>query len=211
MKGLFITGTDTDVGKTYVTSLLARELVALGYAISARKPIASGCVNGCADAQQLAAATGEDEMHVCPYRFPLAVSPERAMRYANKPVTLTDCVTACKNKNTFTLVEGAGGWLSPLAIDGNNADLAARLNLPIMLVVANRLGCINHALLTLASIQQYRLDCCAIVLNNVNNASADPDNITDLQRLTQLPVFSLESNEAQLSAALMQRLLTFVK
>lgn len=210
MKGFFVTGTDTDVGKTYITSRLARDITALGYAISVRKPIASGCVDGCTDAQQLAAATGEDETIVCPYRFPLAISPERAMRYANQNISLDDCVIACTNTSRFTLIEGAGGWLSPLASNASNAELAMALNLPVILVVANRLGCINHALLTLESIQQRNLPCHAIVINTVSSASADADNVTDLQRFTNLPVFAVHT-EAQLPTALIQHLLTFVK
>lgn len=197
MKGLFITGTDTDVGKTYVTSLLAQQLVTAGIGVSARKPVASGCAQACVDAEALAQATGEDSNIVCPYRFMPAISPERAMRQAGKTITLADCIAACNNSNHFTLVEGAGGWLSPLCSNGDNADLALRLALPVLLVASNRLGCINQTRLTLQAIQQRGLTCIAIVLNDAQH-HADAENLIDLQARVNVPIFPLEFEENQL-------------
>ena len=205
MKGLFITGTDTDVGKTYVSALLARQLKSGGYAVSARKPIASGCVNGCVDAEHLAEATGEDPFIVCPYRFAQAISPERAIRLAGQTISLVDCVDVCRNSQTFTLVEGAGGWLSPLCSDGDNADLAHALAQPVLLVASNRLGCINQTRLTLQAIEQRGLTCLAIILNEVNPDS-DADNLLDLQRLIPVPIFSLAYQAKRLPAELLSLL-----
>lgn len=202
MKGLFITGTDTDVGKTYVTSLLARQLKTAGYEVSARKPIASGCVKGCVDAERLAEATGEDPLIVCPHRFVPAISPERALRLAGQTISLTDCLCVSSNSSAFTLVEGAGGWLSPLCSDGDNADLAHALAQPVLLVASNRLGCINQTRLTLQAIEQRGLTCLAIILNEVSPDS-DADNLLDLQRLIPLPVFSLAYQAERLPETLL--------
>jgi dethiobiotin synthetase len=206
MKGIFITGTDTDVGKTYVTSLLAQQLAAAGLNVSARKPVASGCTHGCVDAEALAQATGEDSNVVCPYRFAPAISPERAMRQAGKIITLTDCVKVCNNSAHFTLVEGAGGWLSPLCSDGDNADLAQQLALPVVLVASNRLGCINQTRLTLQAIQQRGLTCIAIVLNDAQ-PNADAENLIDLQARVNVPIFSLGFEDKQLPAELLSLLI----
>lgn len=202
MKGLFITGTDTDVGKTYVTSLLARQLKEAGYGVSARKPVASGCTYGCFDAEHLAEATGEDEFIVCPYRFAPAISPERAIRLAGQTISLVDCVDVCRNSQTFTLVEGAGGWLSPLCSDGDNADLAHALAQPVLLVASNRLGCINQTRLTLQAIEQRGLTCLAIILNEVNS-DGDADNLLDLKRLIPVPIFSLTHQAKRLPESLL--------
>jgi dethiobiotin synthetase len=172
MTGFFITGTDTDVGKTYITARLAREYLAQGKRVAVRKPVASGCgdqLDACADARILAEVSGEDEWLVCPHRFAPAVSPARAMQEAQQRVlVLDDLVLACRQETQekITLVEGAGGWLSPLTPSAYNADLASALGLPVILVVANRLGCINHALLTLQAIQQSGLACPQVILNH---------------------------------------------
>jgi dethiobiotin synthetase len=209
MKGVFITGTDTDVGKTYITALLARQLIQRGYGISARKPVASGCIQGCVDAEILAQATGEDSYVVCPYRFAPAISPERAMRQAGQIIHLTDCVLACQNAEHFLLVEGAGGWLSPLCHDADNADLAQALDFPVIIVASNRLGCINQTRLTLQAINQRGLSCMAVVLNEVS-PDGDADNLLDLQRLTQVPIFSLAYQGKQLPETLFSSLTSLV-
>ncbi len=205
MKGIFITGTDTDVGKTYVTSLLARQLKEAGYGVSARKPVASGCSHGCTDAEILAQATGEDCHVVCPYRFAPAISPERAIRLAGQHISLTDCLRASSNSAAFTLVEGAGGWLSPLCSDGDNADLAHALAQPVLLVASNRLGCINQTRLTLQAIQQRGLTCIAIVLNDPQH-HADAENLIDLQARVNVQVFPLGFQASQLPTELLSLL-----
>ncbi len=197
MHGLFIAGTDTDVGKTTITALIAQQLRDRGKAVSARKPIASGCDVSCNDATRLAQATGEDEWLICPHRFKAAVSPERSIRLENKQLTLNDLVNASNNSDHFTLVEGAGGLLSPLTNDANNADLAVALALPVLLVITNKIGCINHSLLTLEAMKIRQLTCIGIVANSIDCA-IDEDNIADLQRLTRLPVWAVGHQQTQL-------------
>jgi len=191
MRGLFITGTDTDVGKTYVSALIIRQLRQAGLSVAARKPIASGCLDGCADAQQLAHASQEDEPLVCPYQFSAVCSPARAITMARSPVRLAHLIQACRPQahQSFTLVEGAGGWLSPLTPDASNADLAFALKLPVILVVDNKLGCINHTRLTLSHIQQQQT-CIGVVLNHTTT-DTDPNCAQELAALINVPIWSL--------------------
>ena len=189
--GYFITGTDTEIGKSHIACALAMGLLQQGYQVAVRKPIASGCLKQpdgsllSEDAYRLqqASQTKDSLQTICPYQFEAAISPARAIRQANQPIGLADLVQACQAPAShFLLVEGAGGFLSPLCDNALNADLAKQLALPIILVVGNKLGCINHALLTLQAIQQRHLSLAAIVLNDLSQQS-DPDNLTDLKNL----------------------------
>lgn len=194
--GFFITGTDTDIGKSFVACCIAKGLIDKGVNVSPRKPIASGClrqIDGTllsTDAQQLQLASQSNESlsHICHYTFEAAISPARAIALANQFITIENLQQACNVKEgDFALIEGAGGFLSPLASDGLNADLAAKLDYPIILVVGNRLGCLNHALLTIEAIETRGLKLHAIVLNDLSDRS-DLDNLHDLCRLTSYPI-----------------------
>lgn len=201
--GFFITGTDTDIGKTFVSCQLAQFLRQKqpGLVISARKPIASGAVRNeqnrliSKDAQRLQQATGNHEsLHtICPYLFEPAISPSRAIQQAvqqhlSEPITISDLTTACTTpKDHFALIEGAGGIYSPLAIDGLNIDLAKSLLYPVILVVGNKLGCINHALLSIQAIEQAQLPLLHIFLNHLT-PSSDPNTLAELRSLTLYPV-----------------------
>ena len=216
LKGLFVTGTDTGVGKTEVAAALARLLVERGVPVKVRKPVESGCPERDGrlfpqDAARLkeAARSRETIETVCPYPLKAAISPERAARLEGKVIALADLERACLagvGDGDFLLVEGAGGLLSPLARDGLVADLAARLRLPVLLVVADRLGCINHALLSAEACAARHLTLAAVVLNRVGTAgpavahgivptatlarpcAAEMDNAADLARWLAQPV-----------------------
>jgi len=178
MAGVFVTGTDTGVGKTVVAQGLAQALTRAGVAVAARKPIESGCSRDGDtlyphDGGALAAAAGEREPleRITPLRLAHALSPERAARLEGVDVTIAWLAeaTGCDG-DAFRLVEGAGGLLSPLALDGLNADLATAVGLPVVVVVGDRLGCINHALLTVEATERRGLRVAAVVVNAV-----DPD------------------------------------
>lgn len=179
--GFFITGTDTEVGKTWVTANIARALVDSGKSVTVRKPIASGCIlqaDGTLyseDAHRLKAGANSQEAihHICPYQFAPPISPQLAIQQAGLKLTINDLYDHCQPKisaDGVLLIEGAGGFMSPLALDGLNADLACRLQFPIILVVANRLGCINHALLSAFAIQHYGLKLHSIIVNQTSPA-----------------------------------------
>lgn len=205
-KGLFITGTDTDVGKTYITIQIIRQLQAIAAPIKVRKPIESGCEpknNGelhPADGYALWQANDECESlsTVTPFRFEPAIAPNRAAALSQKTINNKDLKAACLHQvddNDFLIVEGAGGFYSPLSSDGLNVDLAIALNLNIVLVVKDQLGCINHTLLTLSAINKAELNCVAIILNLSSKQAIETyAHLLEIRKFTQLPVFSCYKN-----------------
>ena len=205
-KGLFITGTDTDVGKTYISSQIVACLHANNINVVPRKPIESGCklIEGTLhpdDAQQyfLAVQQSVSLDDICPYRFEPPISPQRAARLVNQPINVEQAHQACIaniNDDDFLVVEGAGGFYSPLCEDGLNADLAEALQLPVLLVANDQLGCINHILLTMEAIQKRKLEISAVVLNGKNQThDASMNNADDLKSLFEVPVFTVSKDE----------------
>lgn len=207
MRGLFITGTDTAVGKTTVGIQVAGLLRESGQRVRVRKPVETGCIKRTkgailepSDAIRLQAAAGAvDTLEiVCPHRFEPPVSPEWAARLANRPLELGDLHAACLKgvgEDDFLLVEGAGGFYSPIARGALNADLAAGMGLPILLVVADRLGAVNQTLLAIEAIQMRGLVLLGVVLNQVSEPD-NPflDNHADLQRWLTAPVLHQAHN-----------------
>ena len=197
--GLFVTGTDTDVGKTQITAALARLLNERNVIVRPRKPVESGCRLDDADlipadAITLQSAAKSDELliSIYPYRFESALSPELAAALVGVSLTLDEVCAACRQGVTetdFLLVEGAGGFYSPLASGVLNADLAVALSLPVLLVAADRLGTIGHTLLTVEAIKRRGLTLAGVVLNQVT-PSVDPqmDNAAELSRWLGEPV-----------------------
>ena len=199
MQGVFITGTNTDVGKTHVGVLLVKALRKKNIKVIPRKPIESGCNNidgelVPADAIALMKASGYsgELTEVCPYRFEPPISPVRAAHLANRTVTTAQLVNTCLNgsENGFTLVEGAGGIYSPLTEDGLNADLAAALQLPVLLIAEDTIGCINQVLLSVEAIKLRGLKLIGVVLNNIHdNRDVHMDNAADLRERLDCDVF----------------------
>lgn len=191
--GLFVTGTDTDAGKTFISCCIGYTLHNQGLTVSPRKPVASGCIRNqsgvlcCEDAQQLQHACNSIEAieTICPYRFEPPISPERAIKQAGLVINNEELAKRCKvPEGHFALVEGAGGFYSPLCSDGLNVDLAQTLNYPVILVVGNKLGCINHALLTLEAIQNRKLTVAAVIVNDLS-PQTDIQNFYDLKERMQ--------------------------
>jgi len=162
MKGFFVTGTDTDCGKTRVACALIEKLRGQGLKVAPFKPVAAGArwVNGQLrndDALRLieAAGGGWDYDLVNPYCFEPPVSPHLAAAEAQRPIELPLILDAARRLAAaadLLIVEGAGGWLVPLGDRLDIADLASALGLPVLLVVGLRLGCLNHARLSAAQI-----------------------------------------------------------
>ncbi|WP_127470062.1 dethiobiotin synthase [Thiomicrorhabdus aquaedulcis] len=210
--GCFITGTDTDVGKTYISACLAATLVAHGITVAPRKPIASGCVrqlNGDllstdALALQCAAKSLEPLDVIGRYTLEPAISPHLALAHAGLNITINDLYQACSVPNNhFALIEGAGGFYSPMASDGFNKNLAMRLGYPIILVVGNQLGCINHTLLTVEAIEASGLSLLAIVVNHLQPG----DFSQGLAQFTHYPIFSVAFNPSQTPVMLSPKLI----
>jgi dethiobiotin synthetase len=172
----FITGTDTDVGKTTVAAGLLHAARLTGLSTAAGKPVASGCAvtpQGLrnADALALQAECSIDLTYeeINPVAFEPAIAPHLAAREAGVAVTVKSLLEPMQQtlskQADFTLIEGAGGWRVPLDDQSNLSDLAVALGLPVILVVGVRLGCINHALLTAEAIAQDGLPLAGWVAN----------------------------------------------
>lgn len=204
--GLFITGTDTNVGKTYVTALIARALVAAGKRVGAYKPVASGCRRVgdqliCEDAERLRSAIGGDVdlAAICPQSFEAPLAPQLAARAAGKMVDrdlLRNGIIRWKDCD-IVLIEGVGGLMSPISDDDYVADLASDFAYPLIVVAANSLGVINQTLQTLITAATFRdgLDVAGIVLNRPRPSDpvADPSlrsNRDELARHCVPPVLA---------------------
>lgn len=187
----FITGTDTGVGKTFVTRLILETLRREGLDAVGYKPVACGDRD---DAEILAAASGGltlDEVNPIHFRTPVA--PYVAGMLENRMVEPADLLAgfqALASRHTTVLVEGVGGWEVPIAPNYRVSDLAADLALPVVLVAGNRLGVLNHTLLTVAAIRARGLVCAGIILNQLED-EMDTAMITNkgvLEDLTGVPI-----------------------
>ena len=178
----FVTGTDTGVGKTFISSLLVRQFARRGLRSVGMKPVASGCecVDGrlvSEDAAQLLAASnvGLSIDDINPYAFEPAIAPHIAAQQAGMRIDLDHIQTVFKRLQAqvdVVIVEGAGGFYVPLDEQHDMADLAVKLGFPVILVVGMRLGCINHALLTAEAIRQRGLTLAGWVANQVDPGMA---------------------------------------
>ena len=227
MKTLFITGIDTGVGKTYIGRILVKALIKAGYSCAPRKPIETGCEVSHGElipddaSMYYQAANGKIPLdEICPYRYEPPISPERAIRLADDIVTVKDLINSCTptNKSDYLLVEGAGGFYSPLCTDGLNADLAQTLKADVILVVKDRLGCINQTLLNIEAIQNRKLKILAIVLNQAReHEESSMDNLDDLRMRLSIPVIAIpnmvNSNQAMLDMQYdsIEELLTIIR
>ncbi len=212
-QGVFVTGTDTDVGKTWVGQMIIHQLIRTGINVVPRKPVESGWQTDIkqTDAWLLAHAASkiEELERVCPNRLEAAVSPVRAATLEGKSLHIKEIKQQCLNgvnPNDFLYVEGAGGFFSPLASDGLNADLAKGLGLPVLLVAEDKLGCINHILLSLAAINHYGLSIKGIILNTKKEVEreAEMNNFEDLQGLINTPVLQVFYQQEAISEQMLE-------
>lgn len=172
--GLFVTGTDTGAGKTFVAAALARALRARGVEVGVMKPVASGCrrrggklVSG--DAELLRAAAGSDDPieEISPIRYAAPLGPSVCARRERRPFEVKKVLAAFRRlsaRHEFTVVEGIGGLAVPLSARLDVAGLARRLELPVLIAAADRLGVLSHALLTAGYARRRRLDLLGVVL-----------------------------------------------
>jgi len=223
--GLFITGTDTGVGKTFIACGLASLLREMGYKVGVMKPAETGCEPRDGDpfpqdAFYLKEASGcaEPLEQICPYRFhePLAPSVAAAREGIKIDVSiLSQNFEKISSAHDVTIVEGAGGLLVPLLPHYTYADLVGLLKLPVVVVAANRLGAINHLLLTLEHAACRGLRVLGYVLNQLEAqpslaAETNPEallSLTAVARLGTIPyVESLETKRSSLADLLDQQL-----
>jgi len=199
-KGYFITGTDTNVGKTWTTIALMRYFENQGKSVVGMKPVASGCVmqdgqlkNEDALLIQENASLPIDYDLINPYAYEPPVSPHIAG--VNNPVELDQLVAGfdlLKNLADVVVVEGAGGWYTPLNDREANSDLATVLALPVIMVVAIRLGCINHARLTYQAIEQSGINCAGwIAVCTAPDMLNRDDNIQSIKTAVDAPLLGV--------------------
>jgi dethiobiotin synthetase len=193
VKRLFVTGTDTGVGKTTVGCALAAAFARRGRAVAVMKPFETGDGD---DAARLAAATGRalDLARVGPYRFPLPASPEVAARAAGATVELSTVKRAfaeISDGAELILVEGAGGLLVPISMSLNMADLARALALPLLIVARPSLGTVNHTLLTLEAARARDLRVAGVIFSRTAEPAGpdEPTNPDSIARYGGVKIF----------------------
>lgn len=230
MKGFFITGTDTDAGKTEVACALIRELVAQGLRVAPFKPVAAGAVESDGvmrndDALALIRAAGGDWCYelVNPYCFRPPVAPHLAATEAGVSVDLSVLLAAANelaNQADLLVVEGAGGWMVPLATGLDTAVLAEALQLPVVLVVGMRLGCINHARLSEMAVRSSACELIAWIGSEVDPRMLRvEDNQRSLEALLNTPCWGYLRHASSVDArrllwqakAMRERCLEYIK
>lgn len=186
-QSIFVTGTDTDVGKSVVTAALAS---AWRGAVRAIKPLASGGASGPTDAERIGRAAGHPPLVHSTWTAP--VSPHRAALLEGRPLDVESMLDWLDALPDPRLVEGVGGWRVPLTVDPffTVIDLAQHLGFPVLVVAANRLGVLNHTLLTVEAVRSAGLTVVGVVLNDLGGDDAScQHNLEDLELLLDVPVF----------------------
>ena len=198
--GYFITGIDTNIGKTWVTIALLRYFALRGLTVVGMKPVSAGCVwqsgqwlNADALLMQSQSNINLSYQQINPYAFEQPVSPHIAAAGTKvKMDVILKAFTELKQKADVVVVEGAGGWLSPLGQTFDNAQLVEQMQLPIIMVVAIRLGCINHARLTINAIRQAKAVCAGWVAVEIEPDRLDFQATIDyLQMSLDLPLLAV--------------------
>jgi dethiobiotin synthetase len=204
-RGFFITGTDTEVGKTLIASALILKIKALApnQTVMGFKPVVAGTsqspdgltVNEDLESLKLASGYPGNASDLCPYLLPTPAAPHLVAKSMGVTLELTTILSAYEGVRAqadWIVVEGAGGFLVPINAEQDLGDLAQALQMPVILVVGLRLGCINHALLTVAAIAQRGLTLGGWVANTID---ADMpylhENIETLQARIQAPLLGI--------------------
>lgn len=210
--GLFVTGTDTEVGKTWVASMIVRCLVESGYRVGVYKPVASDCISDgkrivAEDALSLWEAAGRPLSldAVCPQKFEAPLAAPLAARAEGRSIDsklLREGVSVWTDECDIVVVEGAGGLMSPVSEDEFVADLAADLGYPLIVVAPNVLGVINQSLQTLITAACFRdgLPVAGIVLNDTQILDGDvsiDSNQDEIARRTETPILGRVRYESQ--------------
>lgn len=201
MDGLYVTGTDTGIGKTLASTALLHAYRARGLRAVGMKPVASGCDvtdDGYRNADALALQAASDPRppyaQVNPYALPLPLAPELAAREAGINIDLETIRAAharLQSRSDIVVVEGVGGWAAPLSATLDQADLVGALDLPVLLVVGMRLGCISHARLGAAAIAADGARMVGWICNQIDPAMERCDDVfASLQARLPVPCWA---------------------
>ena len=198
MKSLFITGTDTDVGKTYITAGLAVTLRKMGVDVGIMKPFAAGIPQKkgfkSEDVEILAnaAQVNDSESLLNPQYFPIPASPYTAWKNLKIKPKIDSILSSFKNlskKHSMMLVEGMGGIMTPILKDYFVTDLIKNMKIPAILVTRTKIGTINHTIMTVKMCEKYKIPIKGIIINNFDSDGYKPKELTrDLKSLTKVPV-----------------------
>jgi dethiobiotin synthetase len=204
MRGLFVTGTDTGVGKTALSGALLAAIAAAGHPVRAYKPVLTGldetpplrnATPWPPDHELLASAAGMSAEEVAPLRFGPAASPHLAARLAGERIDPAALLARARDSATDAtlIVEGVGGLLVPLTDDYSVCDLASALGLPVLIAARAGLGTINHTLLTLKAARAAQLDVLAVVLTPWPQQpdAIERSNLETIERLGEIEVATL--------------------
>ncbi len=196
----FITGTDTDVGKTVASSALLYSLKSAGYSTAVLKPVAAGVekevnVNSDVIILQDNATNKNTYKEINPYLFQEPIAPHIASKNESIDMNVDECVDSCqpilKSNADFIVIEGAGGLLVPLNNKQTMLDLAIALHAEIILVVGMKLGCINHTLLTVNAIKQSGLNFTGWIANHLSTDMLyASSNIDSLKGMINAPLIA---------------------
>ncbi|WP_206832348.1 dethiobiotin synthase [Alicyclobacillus fructus] len=192
MKGLFITGTDTGVGKTWVTGALARALRRKGYDVGVCKPIQSGNLKDdpTGDAMTLRRLAGvlDSISDICLCALPQPVAPQLAMRLSEVDIYMEDVVSFCRrasNRHEWVFVEGAGGVAVPYLSDAWVSDVIRVLDLPVLIVARPGLGTVNHSILTIEYLRNQDIRVVGVVFNRGSDPCTENDTDSRLAALLE--------------------------
>ena len=198
MKSLFITGTDTDVGKTYITAGLAVTLRKMGVDVGIMKPFAAGIPQKkgfkSEDVEILAnaAQVNDSESLLNPQYFPIPASPYTAWKNLKIKPKINSILSSFKNlskKHSMMLVEGMGGIMTPILKDYFVTDLIKSMKVSSILVTRTKIGTINHTIMTVKMCEKYKIPIKGIIINNFDSDGYKPKELTrDLKSLTKVPV-----------------------
>lgn len=199
MKGIFITGTDTGVGKTAVAAALARALSSKGVDVGVMKPVQSGDDNDAAILME-ASGTGDAPYIVNQYTFEPPLAPSLAARMAGVEIEPELIKNTCKvimGRHDRTIVEGAGGIMVPLVERGEKSylisDLIVELGLPVIIVARAGLGTVNHTLLTIGHARDKGIDILGVIVNDYpsNPSPSEENNPAMIAELSGIPVLAV--------------------
>lgn len=205
--GIFVTGTGTDVGKTYVSALLIKTLREKGINVGYYKAAISGAEDiGTSDAGYVnrVANIGQQEDTLLSYLYKTPLSPHLAAKLEGNPAqlkTIIDDYKRVKTTYAFTLAEGSGGIVCPIRYDESEQilleDIVKALHLPVVIVTLSGLGSINASVLTAAYLRQKGIDVCGFIMNRFDGSLLHKDNKQMIETLTELPVLSCVNDNAE--------------
>ena len=198
---IFISGTNTDVGKTFITVNIIKLLQSKGYLVNPYKPVETGCK------KRLSRLVPSDSSlfykaiekrvsldKINPYRFLPPISPATAIKLSNKRITISNYLSKFKSLPhcDFSVIEGAGGFFSSLALDGFNIFLIKKIKAPTILVAKDEICVINNVMLSLNILRQYKIKVIAVILNRIDKIQpTGMNNYKEIGALIKTPLIQI--------------------